>query len=269
MQIAKAIRNFSAMLAGFQLAISLVGFFSLTALAKWIVSEWIPFTRWVWDQISLRFNLPIFSDIEKDALTNLAFFTPMAISSVVFYIVDGKNNENRPNYPLALILGFGFFIIMGRDVIQEIFRAAEDMPTNFVIEALEPLVELVTVVYSASIMLFFIVFIVPRFFGKEIELDHHIFKWFFYLVAASCSLAAIFYLSLFSATMFEFVMHTPATAGVVVFGCFVAVIISLMVTVYFDASRMSVVFGALTAFVLSSFVYDGVMWLAGFIEGVA
>lgn len=71
------------LLAGFQIAVSIVGFFGIGAVAKWILVNWLPFTRWIWSEIFEYLYFPEISSAEKDALTTLAFFAPMAISSAI------------------------------------------------------------------------------------------------------------------------------------------------------------------------------------------
>ncbi len=64
-------------LAGFQIAVSIVGFFGIGAVAKWVIENWLPFTRWVWSEMFSFLHLPNISIEEKDSLTTLAFFAPM------------------------------------------------------------------------------------------------------------------------------------------------------------------------------------------------
>ena len=60
-------------LASFHVATYVVGFFSVGAVAKWITDQWFPLTRWFWtkviDWIDAYLPMPIFNDVEKDALT--------------------------------------------------------------------------------------------------------------------------------------------------------------------------------------------------------
>lgn len=128
----KIIDEIGPALAGFQIAVSIIGYFAIGAIAKWIIENWFPFTRWVWDELFQKLNLPDLSVAEKDALTTVAFFMPMAISSVYSWReknmsksdeVISENIENREaRYRIyAALIGAFFMIVVGGSVINDVF----------------------------------------------------------------------------------------------------------------------------------------------------
>jgi hypothetical protein len=63
--------------AGFQLAVAVIGYVGVGALASWVVSVWFPFTREMWQLLIQYMKLPFhLTNIEKDSLTTLVFFYP-------------------------------------------------------------------------------------------------------------------------------------------------------------------------------------------------
>ena len=79
----KIFRDFSAILAGFKLAIIVISYFGFGSLAKWVLEQWYPFTRWMWDNVFAYLNLPEITDIEKDALTAIFFFLPLGATAII------------------------------------------------------------------------------------------------------------------------------------------------------------------------------------------
>ena len=61
-------------LAGFKLAVIVIGYFGFGSFAKWVISYWYPFTRLVWDTIMNTFSLLILPILVKVSLTALVFF---------------------------------------------------------------------------------------------------------------------------------------------------------------------------------------------------
>lgn len=133
LMIKKLFDEIGPLLAGFQIAGSIIGFFGIGAIAKWILEHWLPFTRWVWDEFFSFVNLPEISVQEKDALTTLAFFAPMAISSFISWYTRNSPERKGPwgNAPAedaskeirlriyAALVGTTFMVVVGGSVIQD------------------------------------------------------------------------------------------------------------------------------------------------------
>lgn len=104
------LQEIGPILAGFQLAGTLVSLYGFGAFARWIVEAWQPFTYWAWDRLTNFLNLPILTEPEKDALTAVAFFVPMAIWSVFRKFVLKRANLLSPIMWWAS-LGLSFWFI--------------------------------------------------------------------------------------------------------------------------------------------------------------
>lgn len=129
-KLRKFLEEIGPVFAGFQVASSIIGFFGIGAVAKWILENWLPFTRWAWTEIFSFIHFPDISTAEKDALTTLAFFAPMAISSLWAYW--GNDADEKPleieNESFgketrlrlyATVIGIGFMVVIGGSVIQD------------------------------------------------------------------------------------------------------------------------------------------------------
>ena len=119
------LRDLSSILAGFKLAIIVISYFGVGSLAKWVIEEWYPFTRWLWDNIFTYFSFPEISDIEKDGLTVMAFFLPLGITSLI-YRIRKIDEDTSPNIRIiSASLGVLFVYIMCENIIQFILENAK------------------------------------------------------------------------------------------------------------------------------------------------
>lgn len=109
----------SPILAGFKLAVIVIGYFGLGSVAKWVISYWYPFTRWVWDSVANLLYLPIFPVIVKDSLTALIFFLPLG-GAALWRKVAGRTGEGDSHRVLGAAFGSLFLIIICKDVLQTI-----------------------------------------------------------------------------------------------------------------------------------------------------
>ncbi|OOE86853.1 hypothetical protein BZG73_03155, partial [Salinivibrio siamensis] len=109
----------SPILAGFKLAVIVIGYFGFGSVAKWIISYWYPFTRWVWNQVAIVLYLPEFPLIVKDSLTALVFFMPLGITAISQRIRGVEKSEEKHRVSSALF-GFLFLILICKDVITSI-----------------------------------------------------------------------------------------------------------------------------------------------------
>jgi len=108
---AEVLRELSPILAGAKLATIILGYVGVGSFAKWVIEEWYPFTRWVWDQVTVFLDLPSLSQIEKDSLTVLVFFLPLGISAFLNKVRG--NTEQNPTLKTRFISAlFGIFCIL-------------------------------------------------------------------------------------------------------------------------------------------------------------
>ena len=131
-KVAKVVEEIGPLLAGFQIAVAVVGFFGIGAVAKWILENWLPFTRWVWSELFAWVHLPEISTAEKDALTTLAFFAPMAVSSLFVWLMrkrvvetelspvdDSAIGKEIRRRLYATVIGGAFMVVVGGTVIED------------------------------------------------------------------------------------------------------------------------------------------------------
>lgn len=123
----QAVDDFGPVLAGFQIVVSIVSIFGIGAFASWIIEHWLPFTRWIWTNIISYIQFPDTSDPEKDALTAIAFFTPIAISAFLNKILGDSESYNDESKLLrvrifATIIGVVCMYIVGSRVVIDMFE---------------------------------------------------------------------------------------------------------------------------------------------------
>lgn len=104
-------------MAGFNVASHIVGFFGIGAVASWIIERWIPFTRWIWTQVIDFLNLPQIPELEKDALTTVFFFLPLGIWSLV---PKARNDDDERFRVLGAMTGAFFLAVVGSHFMQGI-----------------------------------------------------------------------------------------------------------------------------------------------------
>ncbi len=126
------INDISSLFAGTQLAFLIVSFLGLGGLANWIIEYWFPLTRLLWDKVFTFMNIPEITTQEKDSLTTIAFFVPMAISSFANWKANNISDrtpkregnqtpllENEKRHKIyAAAVGAIFIYIVGQSVLQ-------------------------------------------------------------------------------------------------------------------------------------------------------
>lgn len=112
-------------LASFHVATYIVGFFSVGAVARWIIEQWFPFTRWVWTELhailATYVEIPELNIIEKDALTTAVFFAPLglyAFTTSSSHPLDGKYKWFAP------VLGIFFLCVVGFQLVSAVVNTA-------------------------------------------------------------------------------------------------------------------------------------------------
>ena len=128
--------------AGFQLAAAVISYVGVGAFASWVLSVWFPFTRNMWqlliETISLPFSL---TDIEKDSLTTLLFFLPVALSG---FFKEDRTYMRGTKTPLFGAIGTAivFTLIVGQQVWTDFQSVVSGMSNRPV---------LIGIVYGAAI----------------------------------------------------------------------------------------------------------------------
>jgi len=114
------VAELSSILAGFKLALILISYFSLGSVAKWIISHWYPFTRWLWDAVCDFFTFPHLPVLVKDSLTALVFFLPLGFSAVISIWKSENQDSQRTHRVVGSVFGAVFLVIICKDVLTSI-----------------------------------------------------------------------------------------------------------------------------------------------------
>ena len=117
-QLFDLLRDLSSILAGFKLAIIVIGYIGIGSLAKWVIEQWYPFTRWVWNNVIAYFNFPKITDVEKDALTAMVFFLPLGITAAIYRIKKIEEEVSLRVKITSLSLGVLFVYLICQNVIN-------------------------------------------------------------------------------------------------------------------------------------------------------
>ncbi len=239
---------FGPLLASFHVATYIVGFFSVGAVAKWITDQWFPFTRWFWTKLLEWFgqyiNLPVFDNVEKDALTTLLFFAPLGVYAIFF----SKKHPLDSRYKItAFFIGLFFVSVVGLKLISVVFGAMFNFKKGFIPS---------TSFGLAILGMLFIVFIVYAY--RELSKKEGIVK----AVMVTC-LCVPFY------SVLVVVLENLFTLGAVTSICFLLVTSLATVSIIRTPYRLSWGLGGLIAFIFSGLVFEGVMVAAKFVENTS
>ncbi|WP_411351274.1 hypothetical protein PNH50_12885 [Leisingera aquaemixtae] len=118
-------------MAGFKLALIVISYFGLGSVAKWIISYWYPFTRWIWDYICDYLTFPHLPILIKDSLTALVFFLPLGVNAL-WQIRNGATEDFQKSHRiLGGVFGVLFLVIICKDVFTSIASAVAALPQGF------------------------------------------------------------------------------------------------------------------------------------------
>jgi len=274
--IRKFLDDVASVLAGFQLAGGVISFFGIGAIAKWILEHWLPFTRWAWGEIFAYIRLPDISAAEKDSLTTLAFFVPMAISSAISWwtrertLLDTSRSQADVAKELrariyAAIAGTIFMVIVGGGVIQDTISLFMPVVTNSEKEGLLDteafawiglFAMVVTLIASISAMIYWI--------------KRRISTWRRHFISAAMSVAAsgmsaIMSLVSFGA-MFSGIVIAAGELGPIRTVAPILVLLSLLATIYLNPARLLKTAGVVIALVVASLGWDLALWAVEAVE---
>jgi len=110
-------RSASQILAGAKVTAAFITFLGFGQISRWLSDVFYPFTRILWGDLFLWLNLPDISAIEKDALTALLFFVPLAVSSLLSKRISDESAElterdRRTDWIIAILFAMLFFVLI-------------------------------------------------------------------------------------------------------------------------------------------------------------
>jgi len=268
---------FSSMLAGFHVTLSVTGYIGFGALATWVIERWVPFTRFVWDKIanSIKDLIHIeLSNAEKDSLTGVAFFSPMALWAFIRYVRRQKEKVAKEVKSCSYLAGIFFIVVMAQPVLMDCIVAVSSV--------IKPILNL-----PGSKHIYIIVG--PIFFSSVIALMVISFLYFisiiFTLLIGGLSLSSLPEGNIFEGMSFDVlssIIKTTSVIFLIIFSFFIVVAIFfgfsdigairsfavfiVVVMIWFAINitplRLFVTLGSTLAFLLSSVAYEAVLFLA-------
>jgi hypothetical protein len=281
--IKSVLAELSPILAGFKLAVIVIGYFGLGSVAKWIISYWYPFTRWVWDEVAILLSFPEFPIIVKDSLTALIFFLPLGITAVLQRIRGENNNTARDRFWGGLF-GFLFLFLICKDVISSVansiatsMQAANETRGNEVDGLL--LTAIVISYLVAGICLYKLVERAkkypidgPSFFSKIHYLYNKQRVWIKEKRLKFLLANIVFVAFGFLTTTFELINRSGANDASAIIGAMsilAFIVSSLMLAIYYVPKKLFITTGAAIAFVLAAIFFEGFIGAKEFMESVA
>lgn len=289
----KFLDDIGPLFAGFQIAASVVGFFGIGVVAKWIIENWLPFTHWVWGELLTFLHLPSISIAEKDALTTLAFFAPMAISSFITYTAP-KETEGTSNADAgkeirlrvyATLMGIAFMILIGGRVIQDtVTLFTTDMPETLPIDSNEtPLLDIgffanIGLIFSTILSILVVslsLYVGSRrsevlakktdgffsYIGKKAKP----IKKSISLDSIATTLAGISAVTSFG-TLFAGLIYAANQLGAIRTAAPLVILLSLLATIFLNPGRLLRTAGVVVALVLASYGWDFAIWVVQAVE---
>lgn len=281
--IKSVLTELSPIVAGFKLAVIVIGYFGLGSVAKWIISYWYPFTRWVWDQVAIQLSFPEFPLIVKDSLTALVFFMPLGIIAIIQMIRGEERNEEKHRISSALF-GFLFLFLICKDVISSIVSSLSSSLQAFSYE---------TTLYSSEYSTFFIAFymvliavyfairlmaakqshyeagsffeaflrVESRIKNNLVKKSKTIFKTNFYMTIVALPLFCVYLI----------LVNDSVDAGAIVgaIGILIVIVISLLLAIFYAPKKLFITTGAAIAFVLAALLFESFVTFKSFMESVS
>lgn len=299
-KLAKIVDDIGPVLAGFQIAVSVVGFFGIGAVAKWILENWLPFTRWVWAELFAWVRLPEISTAEKDALTTLAFFAPMAVSSLFVWLMRVRPVETAsPSVDTAAIaketrhrvyaavVGCIFMVIVGGSVIEDTItlfttkepesenaQSSEALLNKDVFAAIGVVGTLVGFICLAAAVLVAAIKLSPKLLkGAE--------RWFVSVtrfakpitfsaaasaISATTSIIQVAISLVSVGTVGGGIIYAAGQLGPIRTVAPLLVLLFLVATVFLNPGRLLRTAGVIVAFVVASLGWDAAVWVVNAVE---
>jgi hypothetical protein len=260
--------------AGFQVAISIIGFFGIGGIAKWITENWFPFTRWAWENLFNFFNLPALTAPEKDALTSLAFFLPMGIASLAVAFSKSERaavSASMVQRAIAALVGVFVLYVMSGSILElalDTMNQAEaeaqvSRGRNILIAAFAITVSAIGVM---------VIFSAKRLSSDAkpelvIDIEEKMARFYFKIRRIIRVTAPIMSMVGVIAALID-VLNPLLDLGMIVNGSLLIVVGSLIITVLLDPPRLIKTAGVISAILLASVVWDVGVFTVQFIESV-
>lgn len=255
----------SSILAGFKLATIVVSIFGIGSIAKWVIEEWYPFTRWVWDVLSENFNFPHFDDLTKDSLTALVFFMPLGISAVVKGYFGAKEDYTLAIRILSFFLSLIFLYLICKDVILFTLDATS-IKNKSEFEILK--------LYRAMIALIITVlaFFTLKLVAKKIISEKIQNKFKDLMEKTIQNRWTLIILFSFQITFVLFTLYQTAEKNgksdqiIIPSGVLIAILICIYFANTFNPKQLFSATGAALSFIFASALFEAVIFLKGFID---
>lgn len=276
--IKSVFQEFSSIFAGFKLAVIVISYFGLGSVAKWVISHWYPFTRWIWDLFCQYFTLPVFSDVVKDSLTALVFFIPLGITALVEFRRRHEDQNKNTYRFLGAFFGLLFLILICKDAISAIAKAISEAPA---VNIDDGLLQIIKIVFKdldkvpgwvfAVFMIFYVVmaFVASGYLTKNerrrtasLAFIRKISKNSLYIAFV---LSSIFGILTFLLTMVGSMYGAGLSILAAIFIIFVVLTI-LIGAIAFAPRKLFITAGACIAFVLAALCFEIVIFIIEFIE---
>jgi hypothetical protein len=280
--IKSVLAELSPILAGFKLAVIVIGYFGFGSVAKWIISYWYPFTRWVWDEVAILLSFPEFPMIVKDSLTALVFFLPLGITALLQRIRGESNNTTRDRFWGALF-GFLFLFFICKDVIGSVANSvAISMQTVVDTDSNEA-----GGLLMAAIMFSYLITgigfykLIDR--AKKSPIDgssffskiHYLHKKLTTFLTEHkrkfLTTNIFFVIFAFLSATFEFINRSGANNAAAIVGAMLIlafIVSSLILAIVYVPKKLFITTGAAVAFVLAAFFFEGFIGAKEFMESV-
>lgn len=260
-------QEFSSILAGFKLALIVISYFGLGSVAKWFISHWYPFTRWVWDVLCNYFTLPIFPDVVKDSLTALVFFLPLGITAFIeFSRRDINQNKNTHRF-FGAFFGLFFVVLICKDALSVIASAVlENAASGFIFNFLTRLNDLLINLPSWYYVVTFVVYTI---FAASIYFSTRKNRNFYSLLMKSIRRSNFTVLILISIGLILTIgasFFSVESAILFAVSIMLIILLILFAAVAFAPRKLFVAAGAGIAFIVAALLFEFAVWLIAFIE---
>lgn len=118
------LRSGSQLVAGLKITAAFLSYVGLGQIGRWLFEKFYPFTRLLWHDFFSWLQLPDISNLEKDALTAVLFFMPLAISSIIsaYYRekVETDDQKLRSDRITAMLFGVLFFVLICGALVRKL-----------------------------------------------------------------------------------------------------------------------------------------------------
>lgn len=256
------------LLAGWQVFAQLTTLISLGALGEWIMKYWIPATRafWSWVFTHLPFHVELTS-ADKDALTGIAFFLPMALATTIRLVRRPLElfAENRP-YGGLTVFGALPAVLAGATII---YVVSQQMFSDYLlVNTMKDSTNIPTLaetVLRAVPLMFFMLFLALAFMSDARELP----GWLTLLFGALAVVCAVWWITsvaIYSIGDFHLLV---SKIGAVRYYALIGLLLLLVYIGFIAPKKIFVVFVVVAAFLAAAYSWLAIEYLRKLIESTA